>query len=383
MLDAAEAGQSVLLIAPTGGGKTLAGFLPSLVALAEAPRDGLHTLYVSPLKALATDIARNLTAPVEDMRLPIRIETRTGDTPAGRRQRQKDQPPHLLLTTPESLALLLSLPDAPAMFAGLQAIVIDEVHALAGTKRGDQLSLCLARLKSLAPQARRIGLSATVAHPQALLAYVGAERLIEEKDGAPPALSMMLPQGRLPWSGHMGLDSAPDIMARIRKAGMTIVFVNTRAQAELMFQALWRINEPTLPIALHHGSLDVAQRRRVEAAMAEGKLRANSASTGAASISSSRSARRKASPACCNASAAPITAWTKPPLPSSSPPTASRCWNARPRCSALPPTNSTAIRRGPAAWMCWRSICSGWRAARRSIPMRCSPRSPRRSPTPR
>jgi ATP-dependent Lhr-like helicase len=274
MLDAADAGQSVLLIAPTGGGKTLAGFLPSLVSLAGTPHDGLHTLYVSPLKALATDIARNLTAPVEDMRLPIRIETRTGDTPAAKRQRQKEKPPHLLLTTPESLALLLSLPDAPAMFAGLQAVVIDEVHALAGTKRGDQLALCLARLKSLAPQARRIGLSATVAHPQALLAYVGAERLIEEKDGAPPALSMMLPQGRLPWSGHMGLDSAPDIMARIRTAGMTIVFVNTRAQAELMFQALWRINEPTLPIALHHGSLDVAQRRRVEAAMAEGKLRA-------------------------------------------------------------------------------------------------------------
>ena len=274
MIAAADAGESVLLIAPTGGGKTLAGFLPSLLALAGAPRDGLHTLYVSPLKALATDIARNLTAPVEEMHLPIRIETRTGDTPASKRQRQRDRPPHLLLTTPESLALLLSLPDAPAMFEGLRTVVIDEVHALAGTKRGDQLALCLARLRTLAPAARRVGLSATVAHPQALRAYVGAHRLIEEKDGAPPALSMMLPQGRLPWSGHMGLDSAPDIMARIRQAGMTIVFVNTRAQAELMFQALWRINEPTLPIALHHGSLDVAQRRRVEAAMADGRLRA-------------------------------------------------------------------------------------------------------------
>jgi ATP-dependent Lhr-like helicase len=113
MLEAARAGESVLLIAPTGGGKTLAGFLPSLLDLAAAPRGGLHTLYVSPLKALATDIARNLTGPVEEMRLPIRIETRTGDTPASKRQRQKEQPPNLLLTTPESLALLLSLPDAP------------------------------------------------------------------------------------------------------------------------------------------------------------------------------------------------------------------------------------------------------------------------------
>jgi ATP-dependent Lhr-like helicase len=274
MLEAARTGTSVLLIAPTGGGKTLAGFLPSLIDLAAEPRDGLHTLYVSPLKALATDIARNLTGPVAQMNLAIRIETRTGDTPQAKRQRQKEAPPQLLLTTPESLALLLSLADAPAMFASLNCVVIDEVHALAGTKRGDQLALCLARLRTLAPGARRVGLSATVAHPAALAAYVGADQLIEEKDGAPPALSMMLPQGRLPWSGHMGLDSAPDIMARIRDAGMTIVFVNTRAQAELMFQALWRINEPTLPIALHHGSLDVAQRRRVEAAMADGKLRA-------------------------------------------------------------------------------------------------------------
>ena len=274
MLDAARSGESVLLIAPTGGGKTLAGFLPSLVELAEAPRKGLHTLYVSPLKALATDIARNLMRPVEEMRLPVRIETRTGDTPANRRARQRADPPNMLLTTPESLAVLLSLPDAPAMFAGLATVVMDEVHALAGTKRGDQLALCVARLAMLAPSCRRVGLSATVAHPAAIRAYVGADRLIEEPDGAPPELSMVLPEGELSWSGHMGLEAAPQVMALIRSAGMTIVFVNTRAQAELMFQALWKLNEPTLPIALHHGSLEVEQRRRVEAAMAGGKLRA-------------------------------------------------------------------------------------------------------------
>ena len=274
MLEAARAGESVLLIAPTGGGKTLAGFLPTLVALAEAPRAGLHTLYVSPLKALATDIARNLTRPVEEMRLAVSIETRTGDTPANRRARQRADPPNILLTTPESLAVLLSLPDAPAMFAGLASVVMDEVHALAGTKRGDQLALCVARLMTLAPRCRRVGLSATVAHPAAIRAYVGAERVIEEPDGAPPELAMMLPEGELSWAGHMGLEAAPGVMARIREAGMTIVFVNTRAQAELMFQALWRLNEPTLPIALHHGSLEVEQRRRVEAAMADGKLRA-------------------------------------------------------------------------------------------------------------
>ena len=274
MLDAARAGESVLLIAPTGGGKTLAGFLPSLVDLAERPRDGLHTVYVSPLKALATDIARNLTGPVAEMGLAVRIETRTGDTPANRRARQKLAPPHLLLTTPESLAVLIAAPDAADFFATLSAIVMDEVHALAGTKRGDQLALCVERLVKLAPSARRIGLSATVAHPEAIRAYTGATRIITAPDGAPPALSIMLPEGRLPWSGHMGLAAASQVMARIRDARMTIVFVNTRAQAELMFQALWRLNDPMLPIGLHHGSLEIGQRRKIEAAMAEGRLRA-------------------------------------------------------------------------------------------------------------
>ena len=189
MLEAARAGDSTLLIAPTGGGKTLAGFLPSLVELAEHPAEGLHTLYISPLKALATDIARNLLRPVQEMDLPIRIETRTGDTPANRRARQRQAPPHLLLTTPESLAVLLSLPDAPALFAGLATVVLDEVHALAGTKRGDQLALCVARLGTLAPRLRRVGLSATVAHPAAIQAYVGAARLVSVADGAPPELS--------------------------------------------------------------------------------------------------------------------------------------------------------------------------------------------------
>ena len=193
MLDAARSGESALLIAPTGGGKTLAGFLPSLVELAEAPRKGIHTLYVSPLKALATDIARNLMHPVEEMRLPVSIETRTGDTPANRRARQRADPPNILLTTPESLAVLLSLADAPAMFGSLAAVVMDEVHALAGTKRGDQLALCVARLMTLAPACRRVGLSATVAHPAAIRNYVGAARVIDEPDGTPPELAMMLP----------------------------------------------------------------------------------------------------------------------------------------------------------------------------------------------
>lgn len=280
LAEAARGSESALLIAPTGGGKTLAGFLPSLLDLHANPRDGLHTLYVSPLKALAVDIARNLTAPVEEMGLDIRIETRTGDTPQNRRARQREAPPHFLLTTPESLTLLLTLADAPRLFGGLSAIVVDEVHALAGTKRGDQLALCLSRLTRLAPAARRVGLSATVAHPDPLRAFLSATgrpegvRLVTAPPGAPPALELLLPEGHLPWGGHMGLASMPEVYQRIKAARVTIVFVNTRAQAELCFQALWRLNEDSLPIGMHHGSLEIETRRKVEAAMAAGKLRA-------------------------------------------------------------------------------------------------------------
>ena len=272
VLAAARQGKNVLLVAPTGGGKTLAGFLPSLVALHANRPGGLHTLYVSPLKALAADVARNLMRPIEDMAVDIRVATRTGDTSSTERRKLREAPPDILLTTPESLAVMLSQPGG---FEGLASIIIDEVHALAGTKRGDQLALLLARLGGVAPGARRIGLSATVAHPAAIAAYVGSDtKIISVAGGAAPDISMILPAGRLPWSGHMGLDSAPEILARIAAAGMTIVFVNTRAQAELMFQALWRINTDTLPIAIHHGSLELEQRKRVEAAMAEGRLRA-------------------------------------------------------------------------------------------------------------
>ncbi|HQT68072.1 MAG TPA: ligase-associated DNA damage response DEXH box helicase [Acetobacteraceae bacterium] len=279
MLEAAARGENALLIAPTGGGKTLAGFLPSLVELAGG-YDGLHTIYISPLKALAADIERNLAAPVAEMALPIRVETRTGDTSAAARGRQRASPPHILLTTPESLALLISLEGAPEMFHTLRRIVIDEVHALAGTKRGDQLALCLARLARLAPAARRAGLSATVAHRQKMLDYIspdgvgGQTRLVEGDEGAAPEVRLLLPPGRMKWSGHMGLDSAAIVLERIAAARMSIVFVNTRAQAELMFQELWKHNHDHLPIGLHHGSLESALRLRVEAAMAAGSLRA-------------------------------------------------------------------------------------------------------------
>ncbi|MEE8275874.1 MAG: ligase-associated DNA damage response DEXH box helicase, partial [Alphaproteobacteria bacterium] len=274
-------GDSALLIAHTVGGKNLAGLVPSLVELDErlaaGESPGLHTLYVSPLKALAVDVHRNLEQPIAEMGLPINAETRTGDTPTSKRQRQRRRPPHLLMTTPESLSLLLSYADAGRMFADLQVVIVDELHALETNKRGDMLALGLARLATLAPNCRRIGLSATVAEPARLqdwLSFGGDVRRITGGEGARPQASILLPGTEIPWSGHMAVHAVPAIYELIRDAGTTLVFVNTRAQAEIIFQELWHLNDDHLSIAVHHGSLSAEQRRKVEAAMAAGRLKA-------------------------------------------------------------------------------------------------------------
>ena len=301
LLTKAQAGRSVLLIAPTGGGKTLAGFLPSLLELSRSPsapasgggkklisigRDvrregGLHTLYISPLKALAVDIARNLETPIAEMRLPIRIETRTGDTPTSKRQRQRRDPPDILLTTPEQVALLLASADAPYLFGSLRRVILDELHALVTSKRGDLLSLGLVRLFRIAPQLTSIGLSATVAEPLDLCRFMVPQRdnealadLIVAEGGAAPNVAMLDSNERLPWAGHSARYALGELYQLIKAHRTTLVFVNTRSQAESIFRDLWDINDDNLAIALHHGSLDVAQRRKVEAAMTSGRLRA-------------------------------------------------------------------------------------------------------------
>jgi len=269
---------SLLLIAPTGGGKTLAGFLPTLIDLAEEPRPGLHTLYISPLKALATDIRRNLATPVEELDLNIRIEDRTGDTSQTVRRRQRVDPPHILLTTPESLALLISYEDAPRIFKGLKRIIVDEIHALSESKRGDQLMLALSRLTTLAPDAVRLGLSATVEDPDALGAFLSTSKditkIVKADPGPQPDISMLVTDEPPPWAGTGGAYAAPAVMEEIKKHKTTLVFINTRASAELFFQALWAINPDNLPIGLHHGSLSKEARGKVENAMATGALRA-------------------------------------------------------------------------------------------------------------
>ncbi len=320
MIEKARAGRDALLIAPTGGGKTLAGFLPSLIELAERPPAntprGLHTLYISPLKALAVDVERNLMAPILQMGLPIVAESRTGDTGVSRRQRQRVKPPDILLTTPEQLALFCAWEGARLYFQDLACVIVDEIHAIHASKRGDLLALDLARLQTFAPNLRRVGLSATVDDPSVIQRWLGfvppspagegnpgglegataasepdhapatASRspspargggdvdLVRGPGGAQPVVDMLLSEGRVPWAGHTAQHAMAEVYEAIKGARTALVFVNTRFQAEFAFQELWRINDDDLPIALHHGSLAAEQRRKVEAAMARGELRA-------------------------------------------------------------------------------------------------------------
>lgn len=289
LLSRIRLGDNMLLIAPTGAGKTLAGFLPSLVSLAERGKippgsafTGIHTLYISPLKALAVDIERNLMKPVTEMGLPVRIENRTGDTPQSKRQRQKTNPPDILLTTPEQVALLLANGEATRFFKDLKYVVLDELHSLVTSKRGHLLALGLARLRKLSPGMQAIGLSATVADPMDLQRWLAPQRegenhhagLITVAGGARPEISILRTDERVPWAGHTASYAMGGVYDAIKDNKTSLLFVNTRSQAERLFQELWTINDDNLPIALHHGSLDVGQRRRVEAAMSENKLRA-------------------------------------------------------------------------------------------------------------
>lgn len=286
MFAVAKRGQHALLVADTGAGKTLAGFLPTLAEFcsrvdARPPAEGLHTLYVSPLKALAHDVQRNLLTPIEEIGLPIRVEIRSGDTPPERKRRQRSRPPHVLLTTPESLSLLLSYPDSFELFRSLKRVVIDEIHAFATSKRGDLLALALSRLQAIAPDLQRVALSATVANSDAFRSWLApfgeieTVELVDGERGAEPELAILLPDGeRVPWGGHAATWAIPQLMEEIARNRTTLVFANTRFLAELLFQKLWDANEDNLPIGIHHGSLSREARRKVEGAMARGELRA-------------------------------------------------------------------------------------------------------------
>ena len=313
-----------------------------------SPSEGLHTLYVSPLKALAVDVQRNLIGPIEEMGLPIRVETRTGDTPSDRKARQRVKPPQILLTTPESLSLLLSYPDAPQMFEDLRTIVVDELHGFAKEKRGDLLSLSMSRLQKLAPGLRRVGLSATISDPDAYRSWLAPDADMDLVDlvigdpGAEPDLSILIPENKIPWGGHSGYHAIVDVMRLIEQHKTTLVFCNTRGLAELIFQDLWDVNDKacrsastTAACRSRRAARSRRRWRRASCARSSRRPASISASTGAMSISSSRWARPRAARACCSGSAAPTTGSTSRARASSFPATASNISKARAALDAI------------------------------------------------
>lgn len=289
---AAAAGRSGLLHAGTGSGKTYAVWFGALLhaepALGTLPApavaaQGLRVLWITPMRALAADTLRALQAPLADLLPHWQAGMRTGDTGAGERARQMRSLPQALVTTPESLSLLLSQADARQRFARLDAVIVDEWHELMGNKRGVQVQLALARLRRWRPQLAVWGLSATLGNlPQAMQALLGEavardgvlvrgeQRKRIVIDTLPP------PQpARFAWAGHLGMQMLPAVAAEIEASASTLVFTNTRSQAELWYQNLLQARPDWAGvIALHHGSLDREVRDWVEQGLREGRLKA-------------------------------------------------------------------------------------------------------------
>ena len=301
--EAVAAGASGVLHAPTGTGKTLAAWLGAIgrshtpvhhdpdggprpsPGAGPVPRAGLRVLWITPLKALAGDTVRALEEPLADLghlTAGWTVGLRTGDSSAADRRRLRTRWPTALVTTPESLSILLSLDDAHEIFAGLETVVVDEWHELLATKRGVQTELALARLRALRPTTVCWGLSATLANlDDAVAALVGpaaatSARLIAAAVPRQLEIETLIPEPmeRFPWAGHMGMRLLPQVVAAIDRVATTLVFTNTRSQAERWFDAIraarpdWRRR-----LALHHGSVDRDLRAAAEDGLRRGTLR--------------------------------------------------------------------------------------------------------------
>lgn len=304
--NAHSAGRGGLIEVPTGAGKTYAAYGGPLVQLIDEwgeeqraaaalpgtrPRTkktwgvGLRVLYITPLRAVARDIELALKSPITELNLPFSVEGRTGDTSAGIRARQSKRLPNVLVTTPESLTLMLAREDAATRFENLRAVIVDEWHELVSSKRGSQVELALARLRRFVPSLRTWALSATLPNlDQALAAAMGADELGSPNPGEVVRGGMrrevivdsVLPsqERNLPWAGHLGLSMLPDVLANLDPAEPTIIFTNTRSQAERWYHALlYERPQWADVLALHHGSIDRGERERVEAGLKDGSLR--------------------------------------------------------------------------------------------------------------
>ena len=272
---AIKQGSDVVVFAPTGAGKTLTGFInPIEDLIASKKYKGLHTIYISPLKSLANDIVRNLEKPIKDLNLNITFQVRTGDTTAYKKQKQKQKPPNILITTPESLALLNSYEGANIYFHKLKFIIIDEIHSFLDNKRADLLSLNIERLQSYSPKLQRIGLSATLKNKEDAKKWLcrTKSKIISLDSFTLPKIKILKSKERIPWSGHMATYAINEIYKEITQSKLTIIFVNTRAQAEFMFKNLWLINKSKKKIAVHHGSLEQNLRQKVEKILSKGLI---------------------------------------------------------------------------------------------------------------
>ena len=271
-------GESGLVHAPTGTGKTLAVWLGA-VAAGWTPQP-LRVVWLTPLRALAADSAAALNQPLPDLAPDWTVAIRTGDTPTAARRTMRMRPPTAMITTPESLSLLLSLEDAADAFSGLQLVVVDEWHELLASKRGVQTELALARLRSLSPGLRTWGLSATLGNiDEAAMALVGgaveSPRIVRADVPRQLEIETLIPKPmeRFPWAGHMGMRLLPQVVETLEPVATSLVFTNTRSQAERWFEAIRR-TRPQWKLALHHGSIDRELRTEAEEGLRRGVLKA-------------------------------------------------------------------------------------------------------------
>jgi ATP-dependent Lhr-like helicase len=273
-------GESGLIHVPTGSGKTYAAYLAALEEIVANNPRGAAVIYVSPLRAVARDIELALRAPVEECGLAVTVGSRTGDTDARERARQREMLPNVLVTTPESLTLILSSDRVEEVLGGVGAVIVDEWHELMSSKRGVQVELALARMRAISPVLRTWGLSATIANiGDAARALVGEGRVASVVHAEMPReieVKSLLPDSveRFPWAGHLGLTMLKPLMEWLDPAVSTLVFTNTRSQAERWHAAIqWERPEWRDVLAIHHGSLERAERERVEAGLKDGSIR--------------------------------------------------------------------------------------------------------------
>lgn len=273
-------GHSGLLHVPTGAGKTYSAYMGPLSELMENPQDGLQILVITPLRALSRDMQKALEAPIRDLNLPFRVESRTGDTSSTARARQKKSPPHVLITTPESMNLLLSYEDAEEKFASVKAVIVDEWHELLASKRGIQVELALARIRRFSPTVRTWALSATIANlAEAAQCVAGMNQspvIITGQVERTVLIDTLIPSQveALPWAGHLGSAMLRPLVEAIDIDVSTLVFTNVRSHAERWYQDILEARPEWAGLmALHHGSMARREREFVEEGLKEGFIK--------------------------------------------------------------------------------------------------------------